>query len=106
MPGKVFEVHEGSQTARLLTEAIRTTNISRMNAIQAIRGRLGLTQVELGALIGVSQGNVSFYERGQNVPAPVAAKLIEVAGNRGLSITFDHVYGAVKLPADDAKAAA
>ena len=69
-----------------------------MSAIQTIRRRLDLTQAALAEAIGVTQGNVSFYERGQTVPPGVAAKLIEFAGSKGLPIGFDHIYGAKELP--------
>lgn len=69
-----------------------------MSAIQAIRKRIGLTQAELAKRLDVSQGNVSFYEKGQTIPPTVAGKLIEYARSRGLEIGFDHVYGAAELP--------
>jgi putative transcriptional regulator len=77
-----------------------------MNTFLAIRQRLELTQAALAELLGCTQGNVSFYEKGQTVPPPVAGKLIEVAKARGHDyLTFDHVYGAAALPANEAKAA-
>lgn len=69
-----------------------------MRKIQIIRSRLGLTQAELGDAIGVSQMNVSYYERGQDIPPRVARRLIEVAAQRGLLISFDHVYGTADVP--------
>lgn len=69
-----------------------------MNQMQTIRKRLGMTQAGLAERLGVSQGNVSFYERGQTVPPAVAAKLIDMAAQHGLQITFDHVYGAAPMP--------
>ena len=69
-----------------------------MNALRTIRVRLGVTQAELADALGVSQGNVSFYERGQTIPSPVAAKLIDYARTKELPISYDHVYGAADLP--------
>lgn len=69
-----------------------------MNSLKAIRERLAVTQAELGAALKVSQGNVSFYERGQTVPPDVAERLIAFANAKGLLISFDHVYGASPLP--------
>lgn len=69
-----------------------------MNALKAIRERLEVTQAELGAAIKVSQGNVSFYERGQTVPPDVAERLIAFAVGKGLPISYNHVYGACPLP--------
>lgn len=66
--------------------------------IKAIRERLGVTQSELATGMGCTQSNVSFYEKGQTVPPAVATKLISFAKAKGLSITFDHVYGNGALP--------
>lgn len=49
-----------------------------------------------------SQSNVSFYERGQTVPPDAARALIAFASDHGLSISFDHIYGAAELPAKEA----
>lgn len=69
-----------------------------MNAFKAIRQRLGITQAEIAEPLGLSQGNISFYERGQTVPPEIAGKLIDFAGGRGLDLTYDMVYGGVELP--------
>lgn len=69
-----------------------------MSTIKAIRERLGLTQAALAEGIGCTQGNVGHYERGQTVPPDAAGRLITFASSKGLSITFDHVYGAQELP--------
>jgi len=70
-----------------------------MNAFARIRSRLGVSQSAIADAIGVSQGNVSFYEvRDQTVPPDVAGRLIAFASQHGLAITFDHVYGAAALP--------
>lgn len=70
-----------------------------MNQIKAIRERLSLTQKQMADLLGMSQGNVNHYEvRGQLVKPEVARRLIEISAERGLAISFDHVYGAAELP--------
>jgi len=69
-----------------------------MNTIKAIRERLGVTQAALAEGIGCTQGNVGHYERGQTVLPDVAKRLIGFAAERGLEITFDHVYGTSELP--------
>lgn len=70
-----------------------------MNALRSIRERLALSQAQLAAALGMTQGNVSFYELDkQPVPPPVAGKLIELARDSGLQISYDHVYGAQPLP--------
>lgn len=63
-----------------------------MNAIHAIRKKLGVTQAALASGIGVTQGNVSFYEKGQTVPPHVAERLIEYAATHGVALTFDQIY--------------
>lgn len=63
-----------------------------MNNIRQIRQLLGLSQAALGDAIGVTQGNISFYELGQDVPPKVARRLIEVAAKRGHELTFDDIY--------------
>ena len=64
-----------------------------MNNIIDIRKLIGISQAELGAAIGVSQGNVSHYEQGrQEVPPDVARRLISAAKERGLVLTFNDVY--------------
>lgn len=77
-----------------------------MNPIKAIRERLGMTQAELAVGIGCSQSNVSFYEKGQTVPQPAAKALIGLAAERGVAITYEHVYGEQQLPAAPVEAEA
>lgn len=70
-----------------------------MRPFRAIRERLKLTQIQLATELGCTQGNVSFYERGQMVPPNVAGRLIEVARKRGQCITFDDVYADHRIAA-------
>lgn len=70
-----------------------------MSRIREIRERLGLTQEALGAVIECSQGNVGFYERGdQELPVHRANLLIDFAATRRLRLTLDQVYGRMPLP--------
>jgi putative transcriptional regulator len=69
-----------------------------MRPIQIIRSRLGVSQSQLAAGMQCSQPNVSAYERGQQIPPDVAGRLIEFARQRGLALTYDHVYGAAEVP--------
>lgn len=69
-----------------------------MNRIKAIRERLQLTQAAFAVGVGCSQGNVSFYENGQEMPPGVATRLIAFAKGKGLVISFDHIYGEAALP--------
>lgn len=64
-----------------------------MNNIRHIRQTLGLSQYALGEAIGVTQGNISLYELGQDVPPRVARRLIEAAADRGHVLSFDDIYG-------------
>ncbi len=73
--------------------------MSTAEAIKSIRSRLGLSQSALAEAMGMTQGNVSFYERGQTLPPDVGRRLIEIARDRGLRIDFNHIYGGVVLPA-------
>jgi putative transcriptional regulator len=70
--------------------------------IRAIRKRLGVTQAELGVAVGVSQGNVSFYERGQTVPPEVAGRLIAFAATKGVVLTYDDIYRAPDAASEQA----
>lgn len=69
-----------------------------MSTIKAIRELLKLTQTDLGQAIGCSQGNVGFYERGQDLPVARAERLIEFAATKDLHLTLDQVYGREPLP--------
>lgn len=64
-----------------------------MNRIKTIRDRLKVTQADLAAGIGRSQGNVAFYEKGQTVPSDVAKRLIVYARGLGHVVTYDDIYG-------------
>ncbi len=70
-----------------------------MNNIRHIRQRLGLSQAALGDAIGVTQGNVSFYELGQDVPPKVARKLIDAAARSGLALSYDDIYSDAEVAA-------
>lgn len=48
--------------------------------------------------LGVSQGNISHYERGQAIPPSVAAKLISFAQTKGVTLTFDEIYASEMTP--------
>jgi len=67
----------------------------KANNIKQIRERLGLPQASLATAIGVRQSSVSNYERGtQQVSPDVARRVIAVAKERGVTLTFDDVYAA------------
>lgn len=63
-----------------------------MSKFKAIRERLGVTQAAMASAIKCSQGNVSFYERGQTVPPDTAKLLIAYAKSLGQTVTFDEIY--------------
>jgi len=70
-----------------------------MNHLKSIRERLGITQQVMADGLGCTQGNVGHYERGQTLPPAMARRLIDFCSSRGMSISFDHVYGNAPLPA-------
>lgn len=70
-----------------------------MSTFKAIRQCLGVTQAEISRGLGMSQGNISFLERGQTVTPETAKKLIEFAATLGVKLSYDQVYGAADLPA-------
>ena len=76
-----------------------------MNTILSVRKRLEVTQAGLAEALGVSQGNVSHYERGQTIPPDIASRLIAFAKTRGLSLSFDDIYRPInKAVSDDSDA--
>lgn len=79
----------------------------RANNIKQIRERLGLSQIAFADAVGVSQASVSNYERGtQQVSPDVARRVISVAQERGLPLTFDDVYAAESSVGAEGAAAA
>jgi putative transcriptional regulator len=77
-----------------------------MNGIKAIRCQLGLTQAAFAAGVGVSQGNVSFYEtKDQTVLPQVARSVIALAARHGFSCSFEDVYSETPVLAKLASAA-
>lgn len=69
-----------------------------MSTFKAIRQCLGVTQAEMSRALEMSQGNISFLERGQTVTPEVAKKLIAYAATLGVTLSYDHVYGDAELP--------
>jgi len=63
-----------------------------MSTFKSIRDRLGVTQEAMAEALGCSQGNVSFYDKGQTVPPAAAGKLIAFAKTKGVELSFDDVY--------------
>lgn len=65
-----------------------------MNKISQIRAQLGVTQQAMAQAMGMSQGNISFYENGQTIPPHAADKLIKYAATFGIPLTYDLIYDA------------
>jgi len=64
------------------------------NNLKAVRQKLGLRQADLASAIGVSKGNISHYEcQRQLLPPTVAQRVIALAAERGLQISYDDIYG-------------
>lgn len=72
-----------------------------MNTLKNIRKRIGVTQSELAAGIGLTQGNISHYEKGQTVPPDVAARIIRFAGSLGTTLSFNDLYEQTRESAHD-----
>lgn len=71
-----------------------------MHNLKRIRNHLGLSQRAMAEALGCTQGNVAQREQGQPLSSDMARKLIAAAQERGLAITFDHVYAEdIELPA-------
>lgn len=77
-----------------------------MSTFKMIRDRLGLTQSALAEGIGCTQGNVGHYEKGQTVPPEAAKKLIAFAASKGVTVTYEEIYGPADLPAPHEKVGA
>lgn len=69
-----------------------------MSRLKLIRQRLGVTQHVLAECMETVQGNITTYEAGRSIPAKRARLLIAFAATRGLTLTFDHIYGDLPLP--------
>lgn len=69
-----------------------------MHKLKSIRERLGITQQVLAEALECTQGNVGHYERGQDFPTDRAKTLISFARDRGLTLSYDHIYGDAPLP--------
>jgi transcriptional regulator with XRE-family HTH domain len=64
-----------------LTGALRYKKLPGMNALRQYRESAGLTQEELGAIVGVTKATLSRYENGTMRPRDaVATRLEEVTG--------------------------
>lgn len=65
-----------------------------MSTIRAIRELLGVTQSELGHVIGCTQSNVAHIENlGQTVMPDAARKIKEFAASKGVALTLGQIYG-------------
>lgn len=69
-----------------------------MSRFLEIRSLLGMTQQEMAEVLGCSQSNVSFLDRGQTITPELAAKLVDAAKALGVPLSFDHVYRDQPLP--------
>lgn len=76
-----------------------------MSKFKAIRERLNATQQELAQVVGRTQGNISFYEKGQAVPIDVAKCLIAFGKTKGVKLSYEDFYGPA-VPRQPAKAKA
>jgi predicted transcriptional regulator len=69
------------------------TSSKTPNNLRAIRTRLAVRQEDLAREIGYTQANIGHIERGEQTLLPsVAAKVIEFAAKRGITVTYDDLY--------------
>lgn len=67
--------------------------------LRQIRDRVGLSQPDMAAALGIPQSSLSMYERTETPMPPVLGqKMIDVAKVYGLLIDFNHLYGGIPLP--------
>jgi len=69
-----------------------------MHRFRAIRQWLNVSQTDCAKALGCGQSNISYYDRGQQIPPNVARKLIEYAASLGVTLTYDLIYGDAPLP--------
>jgi putative transcriptional regulator len=74
-----------------------------MSELRCIRDQLGLSQEELGVVLGgVTQGSISHYETGRRpFPPDLAVRLVGLAKGRGVAVSLERIYG-LSIPADNA----
>ncbi|MCP3022280.1 helix-turn-helix domain-containing protein [Cupriavidus basilensis] len=71
-----------------------------MNELLDLRKRLGLSQSELGSILGVGQSAISQCERGGNyLSIKHAKRLIKLAAEKGVAVTLDELYRTEEDPA-------
>jgi len=64
------------------------------NNLKHLREQLGLSQKALAGVVGLSQGSISNYEcQRQLLPPTVAQRVIALAAQHGLKISYDDIYG-------------
>jgi DNA-binding transcriptional regulator YiaG len=64
--------------------------------IREMRRELSMTQVEMGALIGVAGNTVARWERGELRPSPMAQRLIRIAAaEKNIAVPLDIGYPGV-----------
>ena len=66
--------------------------------VKEIRKRLGLTQIELGEMIGVSRNTIANYENGGVIPESKRSILISL---RNRDAIVDKVQGVIKIAGDN-----
>lgn len=71
-----------------------------MNNLKQYRVLAGLTQEQLGALVGLHKMNISNYERGKRGPSVKMANAIVAAlQKKGVECSLDSVFGeSTRLP--------
>lgn len=61
-----------------------------MNKLRDIREKLGLTQMELAAELGLTKGTISHYETGRRNPNSTQCReILSVLNKHGAAVGFD-----------------
>jgi putative transcriptional regulator len=72
-------VRQGGAILRGEAEPSRTFDTSEVPDVAAVRGRLGLSQSKMAAMMGISVGTLRNWEQGRRRPEGPARALLRVA---------------------------
>jgi putative transcriptional regulator len=72
-------VRQGGAILRGEVDASRTFDLSEVPDVAAVRGRLGLSQSKIAAMMGISVGTLRNWEQGRRRPDGPARALLRVA---------------------------
>ena len=73
---EAIEYEKGEKTARTMKVAIAPLPDVSANEVKELRQRLNMTQSTFAAVMGVSNKTVEAWEKGTNVPAGTARRML------------------------------